>query len=657
MLFFLFSRFFSGILSAEHQQPLKGDKMRKYFSDSIRLLLTAVSVFAAEISAAAETESAFGINAHWNVWERPEGELESLLSSGIVFLRSDLAWKQSQKPDGSWDFSVWDNLLPDSLAGGIEHVFVLGHYEKKYSPAHKNMEPYLEYVRKSVKHYGDRVRYWEVINEPNIQGDFPKGDVYGKFLGDTCREIKKINPDVTVLTGGIAGFQFKYMEEMINAAGKDGFDILNFHFYPWTTYPEVLFPAQLKKLHAMRKKLDIADKPVWMTETGYATGEFFDFTKLTEEVLKKIGMERSSLTIGLLNDDESRYYSEGVNLQREKFFPAGQNFRNLNMTELKDLRIDEVQVILLAAHENFPLKYAHDLADYVKRGGTVIFPATIPLYNNICPDKNGDIVLLGAGNIWRKLFHIGWNTFWTKDGIPRGSKHPTAADWLPTDTPFPQIHGTRCFLNADNLKPGDEMIPIVTGYSADKSFSAPIAAIYRLNSDFKGNVIVYAFETHHENTSPENQGKFVPRTNLVALGNGVDKVFWYRLRGNEFGKDEEGTRSRRHSRENHFGIVNKWFKIKPAHTAYAVLTRMYAPGSSKVQLSDNGKVWKAVWLKPNGETVTAVWTMRGTASAAVKIPGKLTEVCNHLGEPLELKAENGFCRFTATDSVTYFVSR
>ena len=68
------------------------------------------------------------------MWERPEGELESLLSSGIVFLRSDLAWKQSQKPDGSWDFSVWDNLLPDSLAGGIEHVFVLGHYEKKYSP-------------------------------------------------------------------------------------------------------------------------------------------------------------------------------------------------------------------------------------------------------------------------------------------------------------------------------------------------------------------------------------------------------------------------------------------------------------------------------------------------------------------------------------------
>lgn len=124
---------------------------------------------------------------------------------------------------------------------------------------------YADYIYKTVQTYGQYVKYWEVVNEPDFTTQYADLDAwlkrapqakelqnlkaplyyYIRMLRISYEVIKKSYPDSYVCTGGIGYTQFldallRYTDEPNNGSvtanypltGGAYFDVLSFHYYP-----------------------------------------------------------------------------------------------------------------------------------------------------------------------------------------------------------------------------------------------------------------------------------------------------------------------------------------------------------------------------------------------------------------------------------------
>ena len=139
-----------------------------------------------------------------------------------------------------------------------------------------------------VRRYRDHVRYWEIGNEldhwraadpgrpmrPGAKAPphRPEGgftpEQQGVFIAQVAAFIRARDPDAVIVLPGMAGLSPYVLKEwlpgVIRGGGKDAFDVVNYHFYgPWQKGPKLR-----KKLGEVLQELGIADKPVWLTETG-----------------------------------------------------------------------------------------------------------------------------------------------------------------------------------------------------------------------------------------------------------------------------------------------------------------------------------------------------------------------------------------------------
>ena len=150
-----------------------------------------------------------------------------------------------------------------------------------------------------------------------------------------------------------------------------------------------------------------------------------------------------------------------------------------------------------------------------------------------------------------------------------------------------------------------------------------MGGIYKLNSDLKGNLIVCTISWAFDSVSEDSQAKLLPRTYLLGLGNGVERIFWYKSWSRETRPDE---------REAHFGIIRKDYEPKPSFYAFQTLTRLCPPGSTAPKIKRTGNIWTANWQQPDGTQLWALWTPLHEETIRLKITGELTEAVNFLGE-------------------------
>ena len=154
------------------------------------------------------------------------------------------------------------------------------------------MEAYKQFLAKAIERYdGDSeddmpglkqpIKYWEVLNEPSMQGGstggmgeelkFFKGtpEEYLDILKTSYEVIKETDPEAQVLHAGMAGmhenFQ-KFWTPVFSAGAADYFDIANIHSISTTTEQEDLFVIKFKKY---LESFGITDKPIWVTEVQF----------------------------------------------------------------------------------------------------------------------------------------------------------------------------------------------------------------------------------------------------------------------------------------------------------------------------------------------------------------------------------------------------
>jgi hypothetical protein len=130
------------------------------------------------------------------------------------------------------------------------------------------------------------VKYWEIGNEmehwraadpdsdrsPGLPRCVPAGGFtpqeQGRFLAQVAQFIRQHDPDAVIVMPGMGGLDDyainTWFAGVLEGGGTDWFDIVNYHYYSsWQKYP--MLRAKLTKF---MQGHGIADRPVWMTETG-----------------------------------------------------------------------------------------------------------------------------------------------------------------------------------------------------------------------------------------------------------------------------------------------------------------------------------------------------------------------------------------------------
>ena len=199
--------------------------------------------------------------------------------------------------------------------------------------------------------------------------------------------------------------------------------------------------------------------------------------------------------------------------------------------------------------------------------------------------------------------------------------------------------GCKRFLNGSNLKGNDRFLPLY--YGVKDSFRAPVAGLYRFDSDLKGNAVVVAMRANAELCDEAMQAKLLARNALLAKAGGVEKLFVYSFRSKEWDP----------GRESHFGIVRRNLEPKPAYSAYRTVIDLLPADSTRPELAE-GKdgLFSASWRRPDGSCVLALWTRRYPCRA--ELTGEPVRVLDHLGSPVNLTGP----AVEVTDAPLYLIS-
>ena len=210
-----------------------------------------------------------------------------------LFVKADLYWDIVEPQKGQWDFSKADAVIPNADFEPIVTLFS-NQYASPSPPwcdspdeFQKTLGPEaIDYLEHVVDRYAPYVKYWEIGNEmghwraadpgSKHERELPKchpADGFspqeqGRFMAQAAAIIRQHDPDAVILLPGMGGIDNYTLNDwftgVIAGGGSDWFDIVNYHYYgSWQRYTKLR-----ANLTRFMQENGLADKPVWMTETG-----------------------------------------------------------------------------------------------------------------------------------------------------------------------------------------------------------------------------------------------------------------------------------------------------------------------------------------------------------------------------------------------------
>ena len=595
------------------------------------------SIFLFISSSSAGEVSPYGICSHISRHgdhELADGQLKLMAEGGIAWARTDFDWSGVQKgPGDNWDFSMLDRTVSKAEQAGIKVLPILAYDVPWASPAYKHLDQWLEYVRRTVTRYKDRLRYWEVWNEPDGAGfwyDKPDPVQYATLLKATYTEIKKIDPELTVIISGFSGILYEFIEGVYKEDTKDYFDIMAVHPYRYPKYPEDLsLYDDLQKLRGLMSKYGDEGKPVWITELGWPTHK--NHTDVLVDVvrtgLKYLQPERVTWSLAIF--DEPGYPSRVMLTENDlrNMVPGKVEVAYKDISGLVSISAEQYQVLMLPHDEYVPVDAFDFIEKYVREGGIVIFSQGVPMYYEAWKGEGGKWLTNNAGDSYRNRLHIGWEAWWTRDGIPKESKKLKINDKFTSTLPLKSnLPAVGRFFTDSRLKPGDIFVPIVQ--VSEGEYSGAAAAVIDLNSDLKGAVIVSSIDMNARGVDEKTQAEILPRAYMISMRSGIDSIFWYNLRARE---------NDPFYNEDNFGIIHKDLSPKPAYYTMSALSKMVPAGSEC--LADGwhrDNIYYPGWKRPDGKNVYALWATKSSSEVSLQPKGNMVAVYNAYGKRIKI---------------------
>jgi hypothetical protein len=162
------------------------------------------------------------------------------------------------------------------------------------------------HVTEAVTKYRGRVKYWEIMNEPNFSMS-PQD--YARLVTQLVPVMKRIDPAAKVMGPDVCGVDLGWYENFYKAGGGKYLDIISIHDYEGDggidAYHWLWKIGELRKIMA---RYGDANKELWQTERAI-NGVYAGFFCGASQAIR-ITMQRDVLEIfGVTNEHNSHYYA------------------------------------------------------------------------------------------------------------------------------------------------------------------------------------------------------------------------------------------------------------------------------------------------------------------------------------------------------------
>lgn len=575
------------------------------------------------------------------------GQKKNLAEHGVRWVRADLrpAWQPWRMENGRrvWNFDHAIQQANQAKNLGLNMLCLLNTTPDWMNPIPDHLDEWTNFVHQAVVAMKGRTDYFEVWNEENFTSTNLWGTAdktghpqnYTKCLNAAYRAIKAANPRATVVYGGTTHVPLEFIRTC-NEAGAL-YDAMNVHPYMPDTLPECGLRDILLRLKKVMRETGRGDVPIWVTEIGWSTSPQRPSSFLKDvfnPAFKALGMDPSKLTLTMVKGVSSE-----VRDFRERL-PKFAAYHMVDPWDIDKLDVRKYPVLLPVASEWGIASTRQPVIDYVRRGGVVVFPESF-VYNatsKLCDDF-GNLLPGSLDKIdVRKELGLRVDATWTAPVTV------TSNVTFSLDKPYQtKCYGHRFthYLTAQWLPKDVAFTPVCWGVDAEKGKTYPVGGAYRFASG--GGMVVAASpgSAARADVSPKVQALLVPRTYLVLLAEGMEKVFWYcaysDARGLEDSNLEANYGLASIYRTDHPENKTGWpvIKNKPGMKAYQTLARLL-PSGAKVVLRQQKGVYYARWEnKATGEHLAAVWAPYGKGT--VRFAAKPVAAHSIFGKPLKLR--------------------
>jgi hypothetical protein len=162
------------------------------------------------------------------------------------------------------------------------------------------------HVKEAVSKYRGRVKYWEIMNEPNFSMNAQQ---YAALVQQLVPIIKRIDPAAKVMGPDVCGVDLGWYDAVYKAGGGKLLDIISIHDYE--RHGSIDHFHYLWKIGALRQimaRYGDAKKELWQTER--AIGGTYASNSCAPLQAMRITLQRDLLQVyGVDNDHNSHYYA------------------------------------------------------------------------------------------------------------------------------------------------------------------------------------------------------------------------------------------------------------------------------------------------------------------------------------------------------------
>lgn len=225
-------------------------------------------------------ESPFGLQFYTMGEDTFELLMDRMGESGVKWARIDASWPLVEIFKGQFNWRRLDKIVDGLTSRGVNifmlisgsnrlyHDFPAGHY---YPPIRvpQAFDGFCEFSRKLVERYSNRVKHYEIWNEPNHNNFWrpkPNAKEYGLLVQRVGKVIHETNRNAKVIAGSMAGPSRNYALEFLAQPGvPEQVDILSYH--PYGADPEAASKGNVIPVRNAVRKL-YPNLPIWQGECG-----------------------------------------------------------------------------------------------------------------------------------------------------------------------------------------------------------------------------------------------------------------------------------------------------------------------------------------------------------------------------------------------------
>lgn len=211
-------------------------------------------------------------------------DLELLRRSGVDMLRISFGWDAIEAEKDRYDWLFWDEfvrmavdeygitLIPYVCYTPLWNATSQDPMEFWRSPP-KDYDEFGQFMGDLVDRYKDRIKTWELWNEPDIEW-YWMGDQsqFTKLLKAGSEAVRRADPTATIVLGGIS-HQPDWLRSLLRDYQVARYvDVVNMHNYyeTWHDHPLEDVATFINVVDDIVRRYGEGE-PLWMAEVGYST--------------------------------------------------------------------------------------------------------------------------------------------------------------------------------------------------------------------------------------------------------------------------------------------------------------------------------------------------------------------------------------------------